>query len=173
MSKILETLNIADPEKDDIPGYTMNGNTDVVSVSDDELATVETEGSVQVDDSVENELINEGHDDINDIINDTLSNAKHIAELARDYEPRSQARMYEVGGQYYKTALDAIKAKQDMAHKTKQHNLEKAKTGAPLQGGMNLQNNHFYGSREEILEMLRGNKEKTIDHEEITDEDDS
>lgn len=172
---MLDTLGIANPETDDIPGYSVD-DKDVTVVPGDELMPMAPEGEnldgqLIVDDTKEDALIDKGHEQTEDIIKSTLSIAKHISEIARDYEPRSQARMFEVGGQYYKAALDAIKLKQDVAHKTKQHNFDKAKTGAPMSVA-NVQQNNFYGSREEILDMLRKQREQTIEAE-ANNEDDS
>jgi len=174
MSKVFETLDIADPEKVYDWSYTVDGK-EVTTVPGEELMPSapdgDRDGQLVVDDTTEDALITSGHVQTEDIISHTLSIAKHISELARDYEPRSQARMYEVGGQYYKAALDAIKLKQEVAHKTKQHNFDKAKTGAPITA--NIQNNSFYGSREELLEMLRNRKENPVIDIEAEDENDS
>jgi len=165
MKKIAESLGMAEPNLS-VEEYSIDGQ-DVVSTTNDFLPA---EQEIQpIDDSKEDAIIDDGHEKTDDIIKHTMSNAKHIAELARDYEPRSQARMYEVGGQYYKIALDAIKMKQDAAHKSKQHNLDKVKTGAP-NSIVNAQQNNFYGTREEVLKMLE-EQNNIIDAEDNNEND--
>lgn len=155
MKKIAEALGMGEPK---IAEYEIDDQA--MSVFDNgDVEEYAQNGGLEVNDEKEEKLIDTGYAQLEDIIKDTMSNAKHLTEVGRDFEPRSRARIYEVGAQYYKAALDAIKQKQVTAQNSQDYKFKKATTGAPLNGiANNTQNNHFYGSREEVLKMLKEGK---------------
>jgi len=166
MKKIAESLGMGEP--------ILNFG-DEYSIDDQSVVPVTENQEIEpIDDSKEDASLTIDSKTMDNIIKHTIQNAKYITTMAQDNEPRSQARMYEVGGQYYKIALDALKLKQDAAFKNKHHRLEKAKTGMS-NTMIGAQQNNFYGTREEIMKMLKEQKDlskKTIEPEDTPDEND-
>ncbi|MAZ56771.1 hypothetical protein CL653_03195 [bacterium] len=165
MKEIAKTLGMDDLDMDSVYDIGVN-ETSVASKTKHDL-TVPTDEELpipSINDRLEDSLINEGYDEVQKIIRHALSHGIQIADLAKDVDPQYRARLLEVGADFFKTALAGVKQKQDQAFKAKEHKFKRATTGIPSQVS-NTQVNNYYGSRDEIMEMIENGTISEVDTE--------
>lgn len=157
MSKIAEAVGMARPKS-------------AYSIGDQEVATqtevVPAESVPALDTAYEDGRIREGDGEIDSIIRNAKVAYMDMFEKSGDMEPRYQARYMEVAATLMRNAIDAVKQKQDIAHRGKKFKAENQHAMLPP---ATVNTTNVFTSRETLLEMMRGKQAGPLNSP--TDED--
>ncbi len=107
---------------------------------------------------------------MDEIYDEALETARRITDLGMNFDPARAPRILEVAGQFFKTALDAKNSKRDahlklmkLIQDQKKLDLEERRLNGEL-GKSAIQGEVvFEGDRNELLKMLRAQREKDED----------
>lgn len=96
----------------------------------------------------------EGEKQLEETISMGLTSFKEMERIRPSIEPQYSSRFIEVGNDRLKITIEAIKAKIETQHKKKDTRLKEANFVSNDKHKPETQNNFFFGSREELMEMI-------------------
>lgn len=155
---IAKALDMELPENEPV-----EDSSPVIEVLPHEVVVVDNEELPEMSD-IEHTMI-EGQKQLEELIGKGMGMFSELYEELPEIEPKYRNRHLEITALIMGNTLDAIKHKTDLQIKRKDQRLKEASFRTPGESNSGNVTNNFFGSREDLMELINGNVEVIVEED--------